>query len=303
MTEIEAIEQELSETRENLEDHVEELAEKLTIGGIVDEFVLGDRVNWPEITRNDTLYKLVIPGALVGAGAAMFLAGGGISKISELLGGDKDRAGDEADDYDPSADLAARRLGRSLDALDRNLVRTPGELDAAYAARRHDEYAEILEIEREDGETDESLGARIKSAREKAAHAAEEAGHRIEAAAAKAKHAAQAAMADSADTVKHAGEKAKEAASAGRSQYEDNPALAIAISTAVGALIGTLTPMSKKEEELLSEPVDKAAEKLAAGARATAETAQRAAERIHEATRGVRKAEAQADAEAAAGHM
>ena len=174
--------------------------------------------------------------------------------------------------------------------------KSPGQIIVAIQGRGQDPRI----LEREDGETDESLGARIKSAREKAAHAAEEAGHRIEAAAAKAKHAAEAAMAEAVDTVKHAGEKVKDAASAGRSQYEENPALAIAISTAVGALIGTLAPMSKKEEELLSEPVDKAAEKLAAGARATAETAQRAAERIHEATRGVRKAEA--EAEAAAGH-
>lgn len=285
MTEIEAIEQELSANRANLEGHVDKLAEKLTIGSLVDEFVLGDRVNWPDIASNDTLYKLIIPGALVGAGAAMFFAGGGVGKVSELLSGSEDSRKAKADERDHSADIAARQLGRSLDALDRNLVRTPGELDAAYAARRHHEHSLILDIERAEDESDEDWGHRIGAARERAANLAHEATQRIEAAAAKAKHAAEHAA-------EVASRKAEAAAAATKSQYEDNPAIAIAVSTAVGALLGAFVPMSRTEEEALSKPVDLAAQKLAAGARATAETAQRAAERIHHATRDVRKAEA-----------
>lgn len=275
MTEVEAIEQELNETRADLEDHVDELAERLTLGRILDEFVLGDRMNLSEVASNETLTKLVIPGALVGAGVTMFLAGGGMSKVSELLSGDGSST-ESKDEPDHTADRNAYRLARSFQVLDRNLVRLPEESDAAFAGRRANEYALVLEMEREDEESDDDFSDRIHQAKDMALAAGHEASERLKAVADAARQAAE-----------KAGRKAGEAADAAKSKFEDNPATGLAISLAVGALLGSIIPMGRKEEEVLSGPVDKAAEKVAASARSTAEAAQKFAEKLHETTQEI----------------
>lgn len=279
MTEVEAIEKELSETRADLEDHVDELASQLSLGRILDEFVLGDRMNLSEIASNETLTKLVIPGALVGAGVTMFLAGGGMGKVSEMLGGGSSPK-EASDTPDEVADRSAWRLARSFEVLDRNLVRLPEETEADFAGRRAGEYALVLEMEKEAGESDHSFSERIHAARDMALAAGHEASERMKAMAAKARHAAE-------DAAHAAGRKAEEAGKAAKSQFEQNPAVGLALSFAVGALLGSVVPMGRKEEDVLSGPVDKAAEKVAAGARSTAEAAQKFAEKLHETTQEI----------------
>jgi ElaB/YqjD/DUF883 family membrane-anchored ribosome-binding protein len=257
--ETDRIEADLNESRHRLNDTLSALGSKLSPGQMIDE-VLG----LAQGQAGDFAKKLggqvkenPLPTLLIAAGVGLLLlnrGGGHASSVS-------------------SDDWRHERRYRSLEEARWSTSRQPGESDEAFDDRVHHAYAKTLGIMQQAGEAVDAFKSRVSTAVDGARQAAEGVRNRAQHMLSDAKHAMQ-------DGAQDLGQRAGEIRNKAESLYDDTPLAAGAIALAVGALIGSATPLSRPEREALRGVADKAARTGAdlaeRGARAVEDTVERA---------------------------
>lgn len=288
---MDQIERDLSQSRDDLKDSVSALGDKLTFGQIIDEVIEKAGLDLGSAkAAAANAGKLVLPGAVLGAGVALLIAG---------LNGSKKSASSQTDDgYDFSKDWHAQERYRSAVALEASNQKRQDEDDASYSRRVRPLQGDALGFARAPDEEEHTFHNRIERGLSEAKAAADKAGERLATAAKSAIHGVGAMAHETAGAVHRtaagAGRKLDGAlhsaagsvrAGTDRVQqlYGDNPVLGVAVGLCVGAILGSIVPLTRKEQEMLGEPMAKAAADLA-------ERGERAAQEVG---RGVRAAGAE----------
>lgn len=261
--ETDQIESEITASRHRLNDTLSALGNKLSPGQMLDE-VLG----LAQGQAGEFATKLgrqvkdnPMPTLLIAAGVGMLLLnrGGGASSGASI-------------DHD---DWHAERRYRALEEARWSTPRLANETDDAWNERVHGAYARALDLKQAAGEAVHDFKARVSRTVEAAKHAGESARDRVSQALASTKAAA-------AHQVERLGERASAAKHSAEDFYENTPLAAGAIALAVGALLGSATPLSRQEREALHGVADAALAKSAdlaeRGASAVAERVERGAE-------------------------
>lgn len=262
------IERDLTQSREDLKESVSALGEKLTFGQMIDEVIekSGFDLGTAKSAVGDAA-KLTIPGAVLGAGVALLVAN--LGALGKAAGRKSVEGG-----YDFTRDWSAHERYRSAMALETEHAKRPGEDDAAHRSRVRPMQASALGYAREAGEDDAGFHDRIERGLHEAREAATAAGERLSHAAKTTLEAGKRMAHDAADGVKHtasgvkhgigdataaAGDKMRAGADRAQALYADHPAAGVALGLFVGALLGSVAPLSRKEKELLNKPAAKAA--------------------------------------------
>lgn len=236
--ETDRIEADVAQSRTRLNDTLSALGDKLSPGQMLDE-VMG----LAQGQAGDFAKKLgaqvkdnPLPTLLIAAGVGMLLLnrGGGHSP------------GINADDWHHE------RRYRSLEEARWSTARQSGESDQAYEDRVHQAYAKTLGLTQKAGEAVDAFKARVSSAVDSARDAAHGVRERASTMFSDAKH----AIGDSAQSV---GQRASDVRHKAENLYDETPLAAGAIALAIGALIGSTTPLSRPEREALGGVADKAA--------------------------------------------
>ena len=185
----------------------------------------------------------------------------------------------------------------TIDQVRARTRRTEGETDNAYYRRLDDSYASTLKIERQDGEDDDTYRARVRNAVDTASEKAREARRTLKQSARRARQRVAEMRRDAGRRASEMGDRASAFASdmsdeaSYRTQmakrraadfHEENPLVSGAIALAVGALAGSLFPVSDKEREALQPVADDLIERGAALAEQGAETLERHAETVEQ---------------------
>lgn len=243
-TETDKIEQDINRSRSALNETIEKLGGKLSPGQIVDEALGLAQGQLGQFTAN--LGKQVrdnpLPLLLIGAGV-------GLMVFNQMQG--KDDAPKLSED-----DWRAEHHFRRIEEARTRSPRTPDESEESYGMRLHEEHAKALDLKQMAGEAYDAFQARVKrtvdgleqralAVRDAVAGGISKAGHFVS------------------DQAKHAGEMAGNAKHQAIDLYDQNPLAAGAIGVAIGALIGSLTPLSSVERKNLQGVADEA---LKAGA-------------------------------------
>jgi ElaB/YqjD/DUF883 family membrane-anchored ribosome-binding protein len=258
--ETDRIEADVAQSRHRLNDTLSALWEKLSPGQMVDE-VLGLAGG----QAGDFAKKLVaqvkdnpLPTLLIAAGVGMLLLN---------RGGGGQHSGVSADDW------RHERRYQSLEQARWNTPRESGETDDAFEERIHAAYAKTLGLTQKAGEAIDAFKARVSTAVEGARETAHDVRERASTMFSDAKHAIGQQTQNLGHGVAGARRKAE-------NMYDDTPMAAGAIALAIGALIGSATPLSDQEREALGGVADKAARTGADlaehGARVVEESVERA---------------------------
>jgi ElaB/YqjD/DUF883 family membrane-anchored ribosome-binding protein len=262
------IERELSQSREDLKESVSALGEKLTFGQLIDEVI--EKSGFDVESARASIAgaaKLTVPGAILGAGVALLVSNmGSMAKSkSALKSNGHDRSND--DDYDFSADWQAHDRYRAAMNLEAEHGRLPDEDDNSYRRRVRPMQASVLGYNRDEDEDETSFHARVEQGLSDAKEAAIKAGERLSHAAKSAVGGAKAMLHDASDATQHAAAAVsggvKKSVARAQDFYGEHPTAGIALGLFMGALLGSVVPLSRKEEELLREPVGKGAASLA----------------------------------------
>lgn len=120
-----------------------------------------------------------------------------------------------------------------------------------YTTRMHDEHAKALDIKQMAGEAADAFQARVTKTIEGLERRAVSVRDAVSGGFAKAGHFVH-------DQAEHAGEIAGQARDKAGAMYNDNPLAAGAIGVAIGALIGSLAPLSSLERDKLRGLADEA---------------------------------------------
>lgn len=257
--ETDKIEQDIDRSRTALNDTINRLGGKLSPGQMLDEAVGLAQGQFGHLTSN--LGKQVrdnpVPLLLIGAGIGML-----------VLNGRKHDAPKLSED-----DWRAEHHFRKVEHARSTAPRAEGETEDAFKARLHDAHAAALNIKQSAGEaydafqarvtrTVEGLERRAMSVRDAVGDGVSKAGAYVS------------------EQAKHAGELAGQAKHQAIDFYDQNPLTAGAIGIAIGALIGTLAPLSSLERDKLQGVADDAM-------RAGAGLAERGASAVEKATAGI----------------
>jgi ElaB/YqjD/DUF883 family membrane-anchored ribosome-binding protein len=241
--ETDRIEADLNQSRHRLNDTLEALGQKLSPGQMVDE-VLG----LAQGQAGEFAGKLgrqvkdnPLPTLLIAAGVGMLLLNRNQSGANSNVSAD---------------DWQHERRYRSLEEARWSTPRNIGESDSDYEERVHHVYAKTLDLKQKAGEAVHEFKDRVKRTVEGVKANAEGARERMAHVLSDAKHSVQ-------DQARKLGSAASNARHSAENFYDDSPLAAGAIALAVGALIGSATPLSRPERETLRGVADKAA---AAGA-------------------------------------
>lgn len=238
--ETDRIEADLNESRHRLNDTLAALGDKLSPGQMVDE-VLG----LAQGQAGDFAKKLggqikdnPLPTLLIAAGVGLLLMNRthGSSNGSSLSG----------DDWHHE------RRYRSLEETRWSTTRNVGETDNAFEERLHSAYAKTLGLTQKAGEAVDAFKTRVRSAVESAKQAAEGVRERASHMLSDAKHGIE-------HQAQNLGQRASDVRHKAENFYDETPLAAGAIALAVGALIGSSTPLSRPERETLRPLADKAA--------------------------------------------
>lgn len=258
-SETDKIEQDIDRSRTALNDTIERLGGKLSPGQMVDEALGLAQGQLGHLTSN--LGKQVrdnpIPLLLIGAGIGLLV----------LNGRKHDEPRLSEDDW--RAEHHFRKVEHARSSTRRN----ESESDDAYKARLHDTHANALNIKQMTGEaydafqarvtrTVEGLERRAMSVRDAVGDGVSKAGAYV------------------GEQAKHVGEIAGNAKHQAVDFYDQNPLAAGAIGIAIGALIGTLAPLSALERDKLQGVADDAM-------RAGADLAERGANAVEKATASI----------------
>jgi hypothetical protein len=253
--ETDKIEQDINRSRTALNDTIERLGGKLSPGQIVDEVLGVAQGQFGKFTANvgKTVRDNPLPLLLIGAGVGMYLM-------------NQNKHHDTRPKIDED-DWRAEHHYRQIEHIRANSPKTADETDDAWNKRLHEEHARHLNLKQMAGETYdafqarvtrtvEGLGRRATWVRDSVAGGLSSAGHFM--------HDQYQHMGQMAGDAKH---KISDFAGNAKHQtidmYEQNPLAAGAIGVAIGALIGSLTPLSSLERDKLQGVADEA---LKAGA-------------------------------------
>lgn len=292
--ETDRIEADVNSSRSRLNDTLSQLGSKLSPGQMVDEGLglLKGQAGQFAGTLGRQIRDNPLPIALIGAGIAWLV-------LSNRSSSDARSDVRDEDDYH-------QRRYRTIEEARWATPRMPSETDAAYEERVHQAYSSALGLKQLAGEAAHEFKDRVKSTvegiqyaatragsrisrtlkgtgrragnvyadgRQKIGDLASGAGERISHLASDAKHMTE----EQAERLAHAADEARHRA---ERFYDDSPLAAGAIAVAVGALIGSVTPLTSPERRTLRGVADKAAsagaDLVERGTKAVEETVDRA---------------------------
>lgn len=271
-TETDQIEQDINRSRSALNDTIERLGGKLSPGQIVDEVLGVAQGQLGQFTTN--IGKQVrdnpLPLLLIGAGVGMYLMNQNKHHdIAPKIGED---------------DWRAEHHFRKIENIRANAARMAGESDEDYNRRLHDEHAKALDINQMAGEAADAFQARVTRTieglerraawvRDSVAGGFAKAGHFV--------HDQAQHMGEMAGDAKHRiGDMAGKAKHQAVDMYDENPLAAGAIGVAIGALLGSLAPLSSLERNKLQGVADEAM-------KAGADLAERGAAKVEKAAASI----------------
>lgn len=271
-TETDQIEQDINRSRSALNDTIERLGGKLSPGQIVDEVLGVAQGQFGQFTANvgKQVRDNPLPLLLIGAGVGMYLMNqnkhhDSTPKIAE-------------DDW------RAEHHFRKVEHIRANAARIAGESDDDYSRRLHDEHARALDLKQMAGEAADAFQARVTRTieglerraawvRDSVAGGIAKAGHFM--------HDQAQHMGEMAGDAKHRiGDMAGKAKHSAVDMYDQNPLAAGAIGVAIGALLGSLAPLSSLERDKLQGVADEAM-------KAGANLAERGAAKIEKAAASI----------------
>jgi ElaB/YqjD/DUF883 family membrane-anchored ribosome-binding protein len=236
--ETDRIEADINNTRHRLNDTLDALGSKLSPGQMVDE-VLGlaqGQAGQFAAKLGRQVRDNPMPSVLIAAGVAMLMM-------------NRNRSGS---DHVSSDDWHTERRFRSVEEARWRTPRMANESDSDYEHRLHEAHAVALNLKQRAGEAVDAFKQRV-------AHVVSSA----EDAASSVRHKMGDAVSDVASFAKHQGERLGERAANVSHKtvdfYGENPLAFGAIALAVGALIGSATPLSDAERSALEGVADKAA--------------------------------------------
>lgn len=238
-SETDKIEQDINRSRTALNDTIERLGGKLSPGQMVDEAVGLVQGQFGQLAGN--LGKQVrdnpLPLLLIGAGVGMLVLNQFQQKNAEpKLSED---------------DWRAEHHFRKVEHVRSTSPRVADETDDAYSRRMHDAHASALDIKQMAGEAYDAFQARVKRTVEGLERRAIAVRDAVSGGVSK-------AGAYIGEQAKHVGEMAGDAKDKAADFYDQNPLAAGAIGVAIGALIGSLTPLSSVERKNLQGVADEA---------------------------------------------
>jgi len=271
-TETDQIEQDINRSRSALNDTIERLGGKLSPGQIVDEVLGVAQGQFGQFTTNvgKQVRDNPLPLLLIGAGVGMYLL-------------DQDKQHDTRPKIRED-DWRAEHHFRKVEHIRANAARIADETDEDYHRRLHDEHAKALDMTQMTGEASDLFQARVARTveglerraawvRDSVAGGFAKAGHFVRD---QAQH-----MGEMADDTKHRiGDMAGKARHQAVDMYDQNPLAAGAIAVAIGALLGSLAPLSRLERDKLQGVADEAM-------KAGADLAERGAARVGKAAASI----------------
>jgi ElaB/YqjD/DUF883 family membrane-anchored ribosome-binding protein len=238
--ETDRIEADLNESRHRLNDTLSALGSKLSPGQMVDE-VLG----LAQGQAGEFASKLgrqvkdnPLPTVLIAAGIGML-----------LLNRQREHGQSLSDE-----DWHHERRFRSLEEARWSTPRMSGETDDAYNERVHAAYAKTLDLKQRAGEAINDFKERVAHTVQGIERRATAVRDRMGVMASDAKHYAE-------HQAQRLGERAADARHRAEDFYQETPLAVGAIALAIGALIGSATPLSSAEREGLRGLADTAARK------------------------------------------
>jgi hypothetical protein len=248
--ETDKIEQDINRSRSALNDTIERLGGKLSPGQIVDEVLAVAQGQFGQFTTNvgKQVRDNPIPLLLIGAGVSMYLMNQ--NKRTDA------RPRIEEDDW------RAEHHFRKIEGIRTNAVRESDETDETYQRRIHGEHAKALDLKQTAGEAADAFQARVARTVEGLERRAAWVRDSVTGGLANAGHFIR-------DQTEHMGEMAGDARHrigdmAGKAKhqavdmYDQNPLAAGAIGVAIGALLGSLAPLSRLERDKLQGVADEA---------------------------------------------
>jgi ElaB/YqjD/DUF883 family membrane-anchored ribosome-binding protein len=237
--ETDRIEADINNTRHRLNDTLDALGSKLSPGQMVDE-VLGlaqGQAGQFAAKLGRQVRDNPMPSVLIAAGVAMLFL-------------NRDHA-DSADHFSGD-DWHTERRFRTVEEARWRTPRMANESDADYEHRLHEAHASALNLKQRAGEAIDAFKQRVANVVSSAEDAASSVRHKM-----------GDAVSDAAHFAKHQGERlGQRAANVSHKTvdfYGDNPVAFGAIALAIGALIGSATPLSDTERNALEGVADKAA--------------------------------------------
>lgn len=248
-TEIDKIEQDINRSRTALNDTIERLGGKLSPGQIVDEVLGVAQGQFGKFTANvgKQVRDNPIPLLLIGAGIGMYMMNHNKHHAEPKI---------EEDDW------RAEHHYRQIEHIRANSPKTADETDDAWNKRLHEEHAKHLNLKQMAGETIDAFQARVTRTVEGLGRRAAWVRDAVAGGVSKAGH----FMHDQAHNVGHMAGSAKHKITdfAGNTKhqaidlYDQNPLAAGAIGVAIGALLGSLAPLSSLERDKLQGVADEA---------------------------------------------
>lgn len=235
--ETDRIEADLNESRHRLNDTLSALGSKLSPGQMLDE-VLGlaqGQAGQFASKLGKQVKDNPLPTLLIAAGVGLLFL-------------NRSQAGPNVS----TDDWQSERSYRSLEEARWATPRTANESDEAYNDRVHQAYAKALDLKQMAGEAIHDFKERVSKTAQGIQRRAAEVRDRIGHVASDASHYAQ-------DQAQRLGQKASAVRHRAEDFYQDTPLAAGAIALAIGALIGSATPLSEAERDGLGGLADRAA--------------------------------------------
>lgn len=239
--ETDRIESDINESRHRLNDTLSALGHKLSPGQMLDEILGLAQGQAGEFAGKlgRQVKENPMPTLLIAAGVGMLLLNRGGAASSGQV------------DHD---DWYAERRYRALEEARWSTPRQANESDDAWNERVHGAYARALDLKQATDEAMHDFKARVSRTVDAAKHAGEAARQRVSRTLSNTKTAAV-------HQVERLGERAAAAKHGAEDFYEHTPLAAGAIAMAVGALIGSATPLSHQERDALHGVADMAVRK------------------------------------------
>ena len=266
--ETDRLEADINRSRHALNDTIEQLGGKLSPGQMLDEALGLAKGQAGQFTANvgRQMRDNPIPVLLIGAGIGMLFLnrhGGQGQPVSHGVSHDE---------------WHHEQRFRKLEGARSAVSKMVGETQDAFSHRLHDAEAMALDLKQHAGEAIDSFKARVKSAGETLSYTAHGIRERMSAGAAQATQFAK----DQAHNISAGAASAKHKA---EDFYDEYPLAAGAIGVAIGALLGSTTPLSSVERTNLQGLADAAAKAGAGlaekGARAAESAAEKARAAVH----------------------
>lgn len=281
------IEAELSRSRDQLRESVGALSEKLTLGRVIDELVFGG--GGKSGSGASMAVRVAVPGAVLGAGAAILLASGALP-LFRARSSSAGASGQRQEAH--PRDLA--RLSQ-LEAFQR----LPKESPESWRKRRLGHDAGVLGLTQADHEDDEGFQARVQQAVESfRAHLGKTAGgarNGLEKAIGGAKAATGDAVSSATETLRDGFEKSM-------AFYASHPVAGLGICFGLGLLAGAMAPLGETQARAPKEPEMEAPKSMAGGSKGPTQAVGEAAEKpVVSASARSKRSNKRSEAEAHAG--